>query len=794
MQDLNLPLDRLKSLVLAADIRFGPIDYVNDHIWEITRSSGDPPGLVLRTTYGLRARSFRIFPQFVEDHKRLSEPQDFVEKPIIQTAYANFAVLQFAPFTGIDVIWEIWVPDSHAVAFRFTIQNNGVTTRKIHFDLITMLTPGAEGHRMVAATFEGTSVLAGETSGLQPVVIQSGGSKVSEGPLPAFSFDMDLLPGTYYQSVSACAALSRAEDSFARAREIIALSWEAVSARISLANSDRIQIKTGNQEWNQLFALAQQTADRLLINGQGEIPNTTFVLARQPDQGYSPRGDGSDYTHLWNGQTPLQSLYLSSYLLPGRSQQLIDIVRNFLAVQNPDNGFIDWKPGIAGHRSLLLATPVLAWMIWDIYQYCADERLLTETMQPLLEFLRSWFSLRQDQDSDGLPELDHPAQLGYEEHPIFSISHPQALGADISVLESPALCALLYQECRALINIAETIDRPEVISGLAAYAENVRAATVASWDENRRLYRFWDRDTHQTPPGDLLGQREGNGAIPVRERFESPARMVFHLQAAGTAPRPQITIYGKDLHENPVERILLAERWQWFLDTGSVTTNDLYSSVDSLKVQGLESNDLLRVYSYNVQREDLSLTFPIFARVTSNNQARECIEHAITNPDLFWKPFGLPACPDNPAFSVEAYQQQVLLLWNQLVGMGMVQYGYRATAAQLVSHLMQGISQAFADSGAFVERYHAVDGRGSGELNTLDGLPPLGLFLLALGVRIYSPWKVRLEGHNPYPWPVRLQYRGLTVDRRSDKTIVTFPDGQAVIVDDPAPCTVAAEP
>lgn len=794
MQDLNLPLDRLKSLVLAADIRFGPTDYVNDHIWEITRSSGDPPGLVLRTTYGLRARSFRLFPQFIEDNRRLAEPRDFDEPPVVQTAYANYGVVEFAPFTGINVIWEIRVPDSHALAFRYTIQNTGVTTRHIHMDLIALLSPGAEGHRMVAATLQGANVLAGETSGLHPVVVQTGGSQVSEGPLPSLSFDMSLLPGTYYQSVTAVAALASEEASFARAREITTSSWEAEVARIDLANSNHIRVKTGNPEWNQLFALAQQKADQLLFSPQGELPHGSFVLARQPDQGYSPRGDGTDYTHHWNGQTPLQALYLADYLMPGRSQQFEAIVRNFLAVQNPDNGFIDWKPGIAGNRSLLLATPVLAWMVWEIYQSCRNPQLLEESLQPLLEFVRAWFSLRQDQDSDGVPELDHPAQIGYEEHPLFSLSHPEALGADISALESPALCAFLYQECRALINIAEAIDRPEVIPGLAAYAENVRAATVASWDEERRLYRFWDRDTHQAPAGELLGQREGSGSIPIRQTFDTPTRLVAHLETeAGTTPRPQITLYGKDPHGNPVERIILPERWQWFLESGSVTTQDLYASIDSLKVQGLEANDLLQVYAYDFQAEDLSLAFPLFAGIPSPNQARHCIEKTITNPDVFWKPFGLPAVPDRPGLVQQAHKQHVLPIWNHLVGLALIQHGYRAKAAELVGHLMNGILQSFKQSGTFSERYQALEGHGSGEPNTLDGLPPFGLFLKALGVKILSPWKVHLEGQNPYPWPVRLQHRGLTVDRRNDKTIITFPDGQAVIVEDPAPCMVAAE-
>jgi hypothetical protein len=65
------------------------------------------------------------------------------------------------------------------------------------------------------------------------------------------------------------------------------------------------------------------------------------------------------------------------------------------------------------------------------------------------------------------------------------------------------------------------------------------------------------------------------------------------------------------------------------------------------------------------------------------------------------------------------------------------------------------------------------------------------LFLDILGVRIISPWKVHLDGFNPFPQPVQLKYRGLKVGCQADKTVVTFPDGQSIIVTDPAPCVVA---
>jgi hypothetical protein len=50
---------------------------------------------------------------------------------------------------------------------------------------------------------------------------------------------------------------------------------------------------------------------------------------------------------------------------------------------------------------------------------------------------------------------------------------------------------------------------------------------------------------------------------------------------------------------------------------------------------------------------------------------------------------------------------------------------------------------------------------------------------------------VRLEGKNPFPWPVTVQYKGLKIVRGLDRTEVKFPNSKSVIVDDPAPCVVS---
>jgi hypothetical protein len=105
--------------------------------------------------------------------------------------------------------------------------------------------------------------------------------------------------------------------------------------------------------------------------------------------------------------------------------------------------------------------------------------------------------------------------------------------------------------------------------------------------------------------------------------------------------------------------------------------------------------------------------------------------------------------------------------------------------------MMSGVIQNLKRSQAFYRNYHAETGTGLGERNALHGLAPVGFFLQALGVEIHSPNRVKISGENPFPWPVTVKYRGLTVTRQMSQTEIIFPNGQSVIRKDPTDAIVS---
>ena len=123
MREWSLQAGDPLNLVLAADMRFSAPNYVNDHIWEMELGSGDPPALSMRTTCGLRARSIRIFPRFTEAGITVADVSAFATPPVVRRCYPNFLELTFSPFKGLEITYEVRVPDSNTIAGRVTATN-----------------------------------------------------------------------------------------------------------------------------------------------------------------------------------------------------------------------------------------------------------------------------------------------------------------------------------------------------------------------------------------------------------------------------------------------------------------------------------------------------------------------------------------------------------------------------------------------------------------------------------------------------------------------------------------------
>jgi len=780
MRDWSLAIGDPLYLTLAADSRLSIPDYLNDQIWELTLGGGEPSALSLRTTFGLRAKSMRIFPRFSENGTTVNAPSEFSLPPVIRRFYPNFLIIDYSPLPNIDVTSEYWVPQSNAVSGRMTVVNKSNATRKLRLDICALLTP-IDGWGMAPKQIQMINILAGGTSGLYPVIYLTGGPVPGPGPHPSLSLDLELGPGATRQFTWTHAATDDVQTSFDLARQITARPWEAERAKIELLNtSQTIDIRTGDKDWDAALALSQCAGYSLLLPPSKHLPKSSFVSARGPDNGYSPRGDGTDYSSSWNGQSPLESYCLANILPASKIAQ--DLLKNFIIIQQ-DDGAIDGKPGLAGQRGRYLATPMLAALAWQIYEGREDPAFIEEIFPYLQKFFWAWFSPEYDEDNDGLPQWKNILQSGFEDNPLFDAWHDWSLGVNISQVHSPTLEAMLYHEARCLIQMAELLERQDALPLLREQAAKLHASIETTWQPRTGLYHYRDRETGSNLEGRVLVRQTGSGTIKPKLKFEAPIRLLVEVQAQSPgAKRPEIHIH--QLVTKAPDEIISSGDYQWRNNGAVYTTKNVYSKLGKLVVKDLGDEDVVTISTLDFTTEDHTLFTPLWAGVPDEQRAQTMIGRALLDSLRFNRPFGVPACPSLSAPEAESVSQAVHLPWNLLIGEGLLKYGFRADAARLVAHIMNGIIQTLKQNRAFHARYHAENGTGIGERNALSGLAPVGLFMKVLGVEIISSTRVKLQGENPFPWDVTIQYRGLKVIRLQRQTDVVFANGKSVTVTD----------
>jgi hypothetical protein len=806
MRDWSLRAGDPVSLTFGADMRLCTPDYFNDHIWELELRGGEPPALGVRTTYGLRARSMRLFYRFAEAGKSVADPSAFHVAPRLRRFYPNFFALDFVPVEGLDVNAEYWIPESHVLAGRLIFHNSTTFPRHIDFELSGQMAP-LEGRSLSLVKQQMINVLAGRSGGLEPAVFMTGGPKHGAGPHPALALALDFEAGETRSITWACAAEASLQESFELARRTAARPWEAERARIELVDGrDILDIYTGDPDWDAALAFSQKSAWGLFYPASRQLPQPSYVRSRQPDGGHSRSGDGLDYPPAWSGQAPLDTYYLAC-LLPAAGQIKRGLLENFLSAQAED-GAIDSRPGLSGQRSKFLAAPILASLAWFICQDLEEESFLSEVFPKLLEFFRSWFLPYHDQDGDGIPEWDHVLQTAFEDNPLFDVWYPWSEALSISTLFNPELESLLYRECVSLMRMAEKLGREAELAELRQRAPRLSSSIAAGWNPRRSLYSYRDRLTGASWPGRLVGRISGSGVIsPKKPDLEQPARLLIQVQTKSpAAKRPVVRISGfagtgpDGVERRQVERI---QEHQFLWHTGGLVATSLmvYSRLEGITIEGLDQKDRVVVRTVDTTSEDITLFTPLWAHLSHPDHAQAMVNRLMQEGGSFNRPFGIPALPAplptprsgaREKAEADAVAMAVHLPWNQLIGEGMLSYGFRAEAARLTARLMGAVIQCLKQSTAFYERYHAETGSGLGERGALTGFAPVGLFLQTLGVQILSPTRVRLEGANPFPWPVTILHRGLKLVRELESTEVSFPNGQVVTVTDPAACVVSS--
>ncbi len=788
-------LPKLPQLIytLAADSRLGPTDYLNDQIWELAIGQGEPPSLALQTSFGLRARNMRIFPRFIEKEVIVNDPALFSSSVGVDFYSVNCIRIQFNPFSNLHVSLTYWIPNSHAIAGLMKITNLDNTSRRISTEWIGNLVPADGGQRMLASEFENIPILQGNTGLLFPIFfINDTEVQIGAGSYSSLIRTWEIPPGGSQELIWANCAEKSLKESFDQARELVLRKIDAEVARAEMLAARQVEIYTGEPSWDSAFRQVQNATFRLLMGSTEYLPHQSFVSSRKPDQGFSLKRDGSDYNHFWNGQSPHDTYYFCKLILPTHPEIAQGLIENFFfSVNSP--GKVDWKPGLAGQRSQQLATPLLASMVWQVFEYTQDFHFLERVFPLVYDFIQLWLRPEHDRDQDGVPEWDHSLQTGFEDHPLFSLWHEWAFGTDITCVGCPDLSAYVFRECQALIKISTKLERLDIIDQLQVIIDKIRNVVQASWNEDEAIYHYWDRDSHYSQDINYLGSFSDTREIPIHRKFIYPKRLLIQIESQSTVSRGiQIFIHGVGTSGGHLVERLPPERFRWHLNRCAATSDRLYTEIEQITLEGVSPGDLITVQVVPHARIDQTNLLPLWAGIPEPSQAKMLVEKTIMNTDLFWQSYGISCLPVSYKIN-NSLGRYVDLLFNSLIIEGLLQYGYREAAAELYKHIMGAVTNALTRRHVFYQCYDSVTGEGLGEQNSLHGLPSLGLFLDILGVHIIDAKKIIISGFNPFPWSVTVKYQGTTILRQKEKTTIIFSNGQTVSHNDPEPHLIVVE-
>jgi hypothetical protein len=766
------------ALQIAADARLSATDYTDDQTWQVHLGSGESPALSLQTRYGGRVGLASLVPMFTLERRAIYQQQGYAQPPVI-TAFAPGYLRAEAKLTPrLALRADFHVVESHAVRGLFTLRNTDKQPLDLRVEIIGFV--GSEGKEQRLALLPlstgGQALLLGPAGNLLPVVVME---NATADPLSTSKIGVNVTipPNKTVVVRWVHVGLPDVNAALALAKKLIAVDWKRSVAEITRKSAATPSVETGDLDVDAAIAFSYQQLIQSFISPTGSLPYASFVGARQPGRGFSPRGDGTDHIRAWSGQTATLAylLALGAASIDGPFAQ--GVLRNYLAIQRED-GWIDWKPGLAGQRQGLLCLPVLARLAWGLFQYTEDETFLREVYPKLKRFVERW--LQNDVDGDGLPEWQSEVQTGYPFMPTFAAGMVWGQNADISLVEAPDLAAYLLSE---LITLREMAFYLRDSASQAAFQSQIKALQAALERLHRNgRYGYQDRDTHQQPQSvtllqDGAGDEEHFIALPLNP----PSRVIVRVTGGMEhVPRMTLLIDGQDAAGNRIQETAQSSDFTWTHGRGVYTTRAVFANVERLRLDGLVRVYRIHAATVDLSRLDLTALLALWSVGITPERAAELIALLKTE---FWRTNGVTMCAgSDPNFdpSNASGAGGVWAFWLTLIGEGLIEYGSVSEATDMLKRLLKAQIAVLRQEHSFYEFYHADEPRGLGERGSSAGIVPLHLLLRVLGLRIVSSRRLWAGGEFAWGSPVTVTQHGVVVRRSAEGTQIRFPSGNTL--------------
>jgi hypothetical protein len=776
MDDLSIRVNR----TLAADVSQASIELKNDQVWEFSGSGGEPPALSVQTSYGLRCQGIKLFPRFTLQDTTLTDPRTFDRPGSIKKRFTNYLFLQCTPFSSIDVELEYWVPSSTSICGRTRIVNNGKSLLILGCEWAVLLHPHETGVGMSSAEMGINTVLRGATEDLFPVFFLTGGPQSSSGSYPALGLEMTLAAGAERRVSWSLASLETYEASFTLARQNTALLWDANLLKQEMAEKRQsIYFMSDHPVIDDLLHEAQVKAQQALIQRPAPVKRLTLLDKRQPD---SPLGAYAYSARLHMGNLPANGYDLwqaSRLLLPAKPEVVKELIQSFIDAQLPD-GSIPWAVNANGTATKALAVPLLAGIARDAYIYQPDPTWLGQVYAPLLDSFKAWFDEERLAESHEKPAWTNLLQTGLDSAPLYSIWQTGDQGLDLRFVDSPALAAMLYHESQALLQLSQFLNETDGDAWLQTTASELRDRVLDSWNEQKGTFVYRDIQTSQCLSAALLFETKTNGTTRVNLDCGQERRLIVRCRKGDSLSGIiEVALNGKN-SQGEVNETFHFGLGQFQEGMARLTSHKLFAAIEKVEINGLRETDQVILTLAGYDEEDISLLLPLWAGIPTAEQAKTLVEKTIL--PRYAARNGLASLP------LDRYPDRVpgvKMLWSELIIEGLVNYGFRHSAADLLLHQFEGVTQQWRASGFLNETIAADKPKGLGTRDTLSSLPGLLPFLRVLGIERFSTNDILFNGLNEYLPAFTVQYGRTNVQMKADGTTISTLNGSKIEFHEP---------
>jgi hypothetical protein len=774
MQSIAVNRDGPQAFILAPDGDFLAFTPENDQIWALSLDASEIAPFYLHTTYHLRARSMRLFPNIVVEHQRLTKPNDFSLLPMVTGYTPGTIQVKYSFINGIEIRMDCFIPEPDALVGKISIHNSAQAPISLDCELAAILIPMGKGSPTHPERVGANQILTGQSDDLFPVLFMSAGPAGTSNPYPALCAEVHIEPEKSVELHWALVSKTSQEASLKSARQLISPTWH-MDAQIQNKShaSHTIHITTGDRDWDTAFYLSQVNALTHLVNPDPEGGKPTFIRTRLPDKPilFHPEMEALDNLSL------LDIFHLAQVILPAHATHLTQLVEQ-LFNRVDDLGMLPSRI----HRSYtgrpINEAPLLATLCLELFEINQDHEFLRKAFPALRRFFDSGWLAKPTPDPSSPPHWENPAQLQLDTGLFnFDIWDETGKGLDIRTAFSPALAAMLFREVQALQKIAQILGDRSARIRYGKIRKKFQDEILTLWDDEQKLFTYRDLQSRRAPLREIYYPGRTQPQLTIQKRFNQPQRLQVHLTTADERTRACVVhIKGRDQEGGQINERFRAPELRWVSGQAHLTTHHLFSALESLSFEGFVDEDRFLIETADYSQPNITCLLPLWSGGVSTEQRTSIIETHIDwqNPAYA---YGIPETWHNHHPLPEGLRAQVSVLWNTLIIEGLAREGLQQEAVGGFNNLMNAILHALRDFNGFFSAHDLTGGFPQGQANAITGLAPLRLFLKIAGIKLIRPDQVAIWGSNPFPWPVEVRWQGLWVRKEDVHTQIIFPDG-----------------